>query len=153
MLRTPHYVRIGFSATCGILCLLLIVFWIRSYRSEPSSFHAYRIKVSVSRGVLTSWRPYDEPRPLLEEIVLSYSGPAPKSVPIDFPVDVLGHRLFWSGWSFWIIQVPIWSLVLVSVALAGVASIRWSNRFSLRTLLIAITLVGLLLGVIIATAR
>jgi hypothetical protein len=152
MPSTLRFVRIGFSAACGILCLLLIVLWIRSYRSEPLSVHAYRIKVSASRGVLTAWRPYYEPRPRPASVDVSYSEER-RSVKIDFPVDVLGHRLFWSGWRIWIIQVPIWSPLLISAALAVAVRFRWSNRFSLRTLLIAITLVGLLLGTIIATTR
>jgi hypothetical protein len=31
MSRTLRYLRIAFSALCGIICLLLIVLWVRSY--------------------------------------------------------------------------------------------------------------------------
>jgi hypothetical protein len=44
--------------------------------------------------------------------------------------------------------VPIWILVLSTVALALLPWIRW--RFSLRTLLIATTLVALGLGLVVA---
>jgi hypothetical protein len=46
-------------------------------------------------------------------------------------------------------MVPYWAIVLPSAALASVPWIRWSKRFSLRTLLIATTLVAVVLGVVV----
>jgi hypothetical protein len=52
-----------------------------------------------------------------------------------------------------IIGMPSWILVVTFVALAAAPWIRWSNRFSLRTLLIATTLVAVVLGAIVYAAR
>jgi hypothetical protein len=46
-----------------------------------------------------------------------------------------------------------WILAILAAALAAAPWIKWSRRFSLRTFLIAITLVALALGLIIATTR
>jgi hypothetical protein len=50
-----------------------------------------------------------------------------------------------------IVALPHWMLVVTFTAFGVAPWIRW--QFSLRTLLIAITLVGLILGTIIATTR
>jgi hypothetical protein len=54
---------------------------------------------------------------------------------------------------YWRFTVPCWLLVLASMALAACPWIHWSNRFSLRTLLIAMTLVAVALGILIYAAR
>jgi hypothetical protein len=55
---------------------------------------------------------------------------------------------FWSR-SSWFVQAPNWFPIIVAATLAFVPWIK--GRFSLRTLLIATTLVALGLGVIIST--
>ena len=49
------------------------------------------------------------------------------------------------------IVVPYWSLVSSFVLLAAIPWLPWSNRFSLRTLLIATTAVAVVLGIVVAT--
>ena len=51
------------------------------------------------------------------------------------------------------LTVPNWFLVSLIGSLAAVPWIKWSKRFSLRTLLIATTLVAVLLGAIIYAAK
>ncbi len=51
------------------------------------------------------------------------------------------------------IVVPHWFLVLLSAAFAAAPWIRWSNRFSLRALLIGTTIVAVLLGAIVYAIR
>jgi hypothetical protein len=140
--------RIALSAVCGVLCLLLIALWVASYGDTPKSFHAYTIQISWSNGILGLFTPYYDYE--LEDVV-TYSMPPRKSYTIDYPVDVLGHKLFWSQWRLWIIRVPFWTPVTISVILAAFPWLRW--RFSLRTLLIATTLVAVALGIIIALSR
>ena len=48
------------------------------------------------------------------------------------------------------LAVPHWFCVLTTVALAVAPWFRWSKRFSLRTLLIATTLVAVALGMVMA---
>jgi hypothetical protein len=47
------------------------------------------------------------------------------------------------------IQMPLWFPVLLTTVLAALPWCRWSKRFSLRTLLIATTLVALALGLVV----
>jgi hypothetical protein len=52
------------------------------------------------------------------------------------------------------IWIPYWSIIAVAIpAVAALWWIPWSNRFSLRTLLIAITFVAFLFGVIVLLTR
>jgi hypothetical protein len=51
------------------------------------------------------------------------------------------------------IDFPHWCPVFLVGALAAFPSIGWSKRFSLRTLLIATTLVAVVLGLIVAVLR
>jgi len=50
-------------------------------------------------------------------------------------------------------QVPIWFLVVLTSALATLPWIRWTSRFTLRTLLIVTTLVAVVLGLIVVVLR
>ena len=51
------------------------------------------------------------------------------------------------------VQVPHWFLLGIVATLAPVPWIHWSKRFSLRTLLIATTLVAVVLGLVVYAAR
>ena len=51
------------------------------------------------------------------------------------------------------IKVPQWFLVAMMTAVSFAPWIKWSDRFSLRTLLIATTLVAVLLWVTVYTAK
>jgi hypothetical protein len=51
------------------------------------------------------------------------------------------------------VAFPHWFLVIISVALTAVPWLRWKRRFSLRTLLVATTVVALALGLIIYATR
>jgi hypothetical protein len=52
-----------------------------------------------------------------------------------------------------IVLIPLWFVVSIVGVVAALPMIRWSNRFGLRTLLIATTLVALVLGLVVYTAR
>ena len=140
--------RIAFSVGCGILCVLLIVLWARSYTWHDrlwgrfSDFQGFvlssyegRIQLALERGLgIFPWR-------------IVYAEPADRHGPpiyfpaIEFPLSTFG--------SFW--AVPYWLVFAVSSTLAIVPWLRW--HFSLRTLLIATTVIGVILGTIIATTR
>jgi hypothetical protein len=47
-------------------------------------------------------------------------------------------------------RAPLWFLALAFGTLAMIPWLQWSNRFSLRTLLIATTLVAVVLGLAVA---
>jgi hypothetical protein len=59
-----------------------------------------------------------------------------------YPADNFGTQVKF-------INVPSWFTVLIAATLAVLPWIQWSKRFSLRTLLIATTLIALMLGIIV----
>jgi hypothetical protein len=149
-----RYLRIAFSATCGILCLLLIVLWIRSYWWQDTVIYASSATTGLA---IQSWHgtcrqmnyvgaldPYATPAPLGWSRNSLYIGMPPEISFETSPFYKLPSGFFRIGMSYW--QVPHWFLFLLSAAFAGVPWIF--HRFSLRTLLIAVTLVAVVLGAI-----
>jgi hypothetical protein len=54
------------------------------------------------------------------------------------------------GMHDWYVLVPHWFLALLTATISATPWIRWSRRFSLRTLLIATTFLAVVLGLIVA---
>jgi hypothetical protein len=50
-------------------------------------------------------------------------------------------------------SVPLWLLAVLAAMIGVIPWIRWSNRFTIRTLFIAMTLVAVVLGLILCVAR
>lgn len=160
--------RIGFSVCCGVLCLLLIGMWVRSYwrferisTQPPNTALVEPVVESLlgrvwfiwpQYGIGMSWWEFSSVRP--EDYFHVKS--------LDYvyrPKDVLGFGIgYYTQWGF---CVPHWFLAGACVALAAVPWIRWSSipwekwswRFSLRTLLIFTTLVALVLGLVVYFAE
>ncbi len=149
--------RIAWSVGCTIACVLLIVLWVRSYRCADdfgdNQNGLSRVTAFSARGRIVFW--VGETRAEMDSIW--YSFPLGQVYEID---------KFAAGWGFGTfvqnrsspshlnrvgIKLPYWFAMLVPVALAAVPWIRW--RFSLRTLLIATTLVAVVLGLIVYVAR
>jgi hypothetical protein len=134
--------RSAWSVGCGILCVLLIVFWVRSYSWLDSASLFGKYSLASFRGDIFVNRP----------VVLTYSGPAPPrfSPPrygiTSIPADQRGLIIFEGGWA-----IPYWLSMLPVVALGIAPWFRW--RFSLRTLLIAATLVALAVGLVVSMVR
>jgi hypothetical protein len=146
--------RIAFSVTCLIACVLLIALWVRSYnRTETVSTTnknlisttfgsgcglAYFIRSDDSAVV------FGDPFEDAEESGWKYSSvPAAPGPP---------HKLSWnSDAKLLIVPVPYWCSVLLAAALALAPWLR--PRFSLRTLLIATTLVAVVLGLAVYAGR
>ena len=146
--------RIAFSATCLIACVLLIVVWGRSYwrldgvsgtrgihftylDTLQGEFHFARI-VPASGGSVP-WRAFHNP---IVETDLQARDDSQKGRHHAFGV---GWKVFGNGWQ---VAIPLWLPVLICGALTAIPWLRW--QFSLRTLLIATTLVAVVLGLIVA---
>jgi hypothetical protein len=142
--------RIAWSVAWGVVALLLCVLWVRSYWYEDVAF-------DVSGGLRTQ--------------VMSLSGSISLSLveepgserrfitgPIINPRTVI-HAPQFSFLGFIVNRqpnatttvVPYWLLVSLCAGLAASAWHLW--RFSLRTLLIATTLVAVVLGIIVWLSR
>jgi hypothetical protein len=160
-----RYLRIAFSVTCLIACVLLIVLWVRSYSvwdilsystalppdgeedevPRQVDFESWRGVCSVYAEPLSSWE--TEPATFLNRWQFSTKAP-----PVWLPQ---------THWSFEYdpilesreIKVPHWFFVISCSALAAVPWFPWSKRFSLRTLLIATTLLAVVLGLAVWASR
>jgi hypothetical protein len=150
--------RISWSAVWGTACVLLIVLWVRSYfwsdwvfAFRPSDWHHLR---SINGELVLQI--IRQPNSMHRWGVAS----APASEFLDSPYGWNSNiiRPQHERWGFAFFNspkisayaIPIWSFVLLFAALAGapwIFKISW--RFSLRTLLIAMTLVAALLGLLV----
>jgi hypothetical protein len=147
--------RIAFSAMCGVLCLLLIALWVRSWTWQDDCGYAFAdtrelrfISVNGLVDFHCGYDPFAE-TPVgewfvysdrIDDIYLEGEVPTTQWKLKLFEDEVIG-------------RIPHWFPILM-FALAGIlpwlAWLPW--RFSLRTLLIAMTLVAILLGLIVYAA-
>jgi hypothetical protein len=144
------YLRIAVTALSLTACVLFVALWVRSYSrlhilEKRTGFQAFQIssvKGRIAIGHLDP-RTYVIGRPYL-------------SVAAGDAADwrkgsVLGFDYYEDG-SLTAVIAPHWLPALLSTAIAVIPWISRSWRFSLRTLLIATTLVALGLGVVVWAA-
>src|SRR3954469_18702251 len=153
MRRVLRYLRIVFSAFCGVACVLLVVLWVRSYwRSDViwCQYSASHAAVCGSRhGSLWAFRI------AVAAVGLAWEMEGTETASEDdFWADIEQAHEYRGIFGFGIFETrryrqlwaPYWFPILLFIALAAAPWTRWSRRFSLRTLLIATTLVAVLLG-------
>jgi hypothetical protein len=137
--------RIAWSVVWGIVCLLLLLLWERSLLSVDQivaqiSAHGF-IGITIEPGALgigissesnvTPWTIISMPADQYIQLTTEYIESHPR---------IWGH-LHVKPEAF---ILPFWFLILASMSLGTAPWLRW--RYSLRTLLIAITLVAVVLG-------
>ena len=149
--------RIVWSVTCAIACILLIVLWVRSYWCAEAVARVgpnWILTVGSNHGI----------------IYFVYESPPPSPASWSFqPIQYRSvNRAYWSygqiavvapaRWLEWkdlgttiIGQVP--DFLLVGLCIVGAVLPWWPKRYSLRTLLIATTLVALVLGLVVYAIR
>jgi hypothetical protein len=139
--------RIAWSAGCGTICLLLIVLWVRSY------WWCDVTVMSLSRSQCISLASKDGD----VGCALCPTSKAEWKI-YSIGMDEIRIRTGWNPQGFYwswqvgpMVQVRHWFAVCVVVAFAALPWIRL--RFSLRTLLIGMTLVAVVLGLIVAFGR
>ena len=153
--------RIAWSVGCGIATVLLVVLWVRSYSHsdllrKASSSGGMLLNSWKGRLTFWSWRndrsswlnPQARPEPVAENLDdLIRSGASTTGFR-----HLLGFgRVHPSGST--IVFAPYWFPAIFAVVLASIPWLPWSRRFSLRTLLIATTMVAVVLGLIVAMLR
>jgi hypothetical protein len=144
--------RIAFSATCGIICLLLIALWVRSYGTWDRCFrtgknHGWQLNSMLGHVVLVVAEPP-------EEFIPFFFASLPTEDRFKGTFDKYVFGFYFGGRPSLELGFPFWFIVLIGVAITvapWVHHLSW--RFSLRTLLIAITLVAVGLGLIVAFGR
>src|SRR3954451_10077109 len=146
MSRYLRYLRIVFSAFCGLACVLVIGLWVRSYW-WTYSLHSYEAGADFSFFVENGEFGAAYYRlPIWSHLRLG------RQAVTYAREDMPGVAGFYYGrhpadHAYTLLLIPLWFMVLL-VATAGILPWirRRSWRFSLRTLLIATTLVAVLLG-------
>ena len=140
-----RYLRIAFSAMCGVVCLLLIVLWVRSYwqwdtlQYEDSSESR---GVTSQNGFLLVYKIYQKGKGRW------WFG----SDPAEFPADLKSQlSLNWDDGNGDLmgpgVTIPYWLIVLFVL---GLGFAPWPPRqFSLRTLLVFTTAIAALLGILV----
>ena len=145
--RLIRGLRIAVSAVFGILCVLLIMLWVRSYwvsdRIHVPTFGSQSLtsvrgtfSVSVGRETFQGW------------------GWEWTSTTVKLMMPVVGPGRSWSYHSDQLhtyLVFPHRFLVLIFAILAAVPWVRW--KFSLRTLLVATTIIAVVLGLVVWMSR
>ena len=156
--RVVRLLRIGWSAGCVIACLLLIVLWVRSYRwADLLAYTRGQTYVAVADGrgiALFHWRtchPFvTVGNKLGWELISGPAGTIDSNLkPLEFSRDSGPATAFG-----FFISAPYWCCVFFLATLAVLPWIRQCKwRFTLRTLLIATTVVAVVLGLAVYAAR
>jgi hypothetical protein len=151
--KRPRFrkLRIAFSAACGIICLLLIALWVRSYTIVDNLTVRVSSRSMVRLGSALA-------QTTIEHTSFSWIYPGAwhhEAHSSDLLDHARSEKAVATPPNFWfgiypqttILIMKHWALVL----LAGVVGVApWLPlRFSLRTLLIAMTLVAAILGIIV----
>jgi len=133
--------RIAWSALCGIACVLLIVLWVRSHNHFDDIGWAMAAQGKLYLSPKVDFFPINEKGAAVE----TYKHFDGKITTIHVWNGKLTPRAGTGP------VIPYWPLVLVTSLLTVAPLIR--RRFSLRTLLIATTLVALVLGLVAWSSR
>ena len=154
MTRYLPYFRIAFTAVCGIACVLICVLWVRSYWWIDYGTVASRLEASSFYGAVRfrfAFPPYSFEREwyYARQPAIEYF-PSSSSELETVKRNLLTFSLPSSQSG----TMPHWFLVALSALSATFAAAPWIRwRFSLRTLLIATTLVALVLGLVMWAIR
>jgi hypothetical protein len=149
------YLRIAVTALSLMACVLLIALWVRSYRTPDfirATFASSRmlyVNSLFGRIDVVSFMPVQPDKP-------SWKIESFQAGEWDQEAWTFGENDGTFGFLFrlspinkdWRFMLPHWFLVAVSAVSGIVPWIQLSKRFSLRTLLIATTLVAVGLGII-----
>ena len=147
--------RIAMSAVCGILCVLLIVFWVRSYHKKDDCrgmVGKTLLNIQSSRGELgiarwIAWQSNPIPWHMSSESVDESTERLWQPMIDRMPLSMAGIRRQRFTPDMTLLAIQFRLLVLLSSTLAAVPWLRW--KYSLRTLLIALTLIALVLGLVV----
>jgi hypothetical protein len=144
-----RYLRIGWTVLCVLATLLLCVLWVRSYW-DPYEGQAFGCWFASTRGIIAGCMiQLPTPTPSAGTNMMSVTIDAVEFIPVR---GILGFSGSYAppDWSF---QIPYWCPVVLGGLFAAAPWIGWSRRFTLRTLLIAITAVAVVLGLIVWLVR
>ena len=132
--------RIAWSVACGVVALLLCVLWMRSYTWMDSTVVlGKQLPLASYRGHILCNKPW----------WFIYTGPSQPKFTYSYGISSIAHQQLGMNIGDGGLAVPHWLLAAL-IAAAWTAS---CFRFSLRTLLIGMTLVAALLGAVIYASK
>jgi hypothetical protein len=152
-----HKLRIAWSVGWGLLAVLVISLWVRSSAWDDHFGYCYASAReltfrSMNGRMQIDWgyNPFNEADAgewLFDSLNIDdiYGADHPEVARSAWGFNINSKFIF--------IAVPHWPAFVVTVAVGAFPWIRWRRRFSLRTLLIATTLVAAVLGLIAYAAR
>src|SRR5262245_49716417 len=149
--RLIRGLRIAWSVSWGMLGVMLVVLWVRSYTWAD-----------VMDGGVTRQTGFSLRQVYGEFVIQTFNLLDPMTVESKFTVKkadeianlqelrqytLIGFALIdWRPFG-WIVVLPHWFLALLFATIASVPWLRW--KFSLSTLLIATTLIAVVLGLVV----
>jgi hypothetical protein len=151
--------RIAFSVTCGIACVLFVVLWVRSYYwrdilaihhpafglANVTSHRGQLVFIGLSRTSRNAAFVRVGSRRSEEAIQRDPVGTFQRGLNAGFGIRLARTSA--------LLAVPNWFIAMCTASLAAVPWLRWPKRFRLRTLLIAITLAAVGLGAVAMMLR
>lgn len=154
MPRLLRYSRIGWTAGCGVVCVVFVMLWVRSYsysevaklRNANAALNSpwWAIELKNQPGGFLSNFYYGPSKSHKSRRYFSYeryADYAQNPIRFDYMASDFG------GWGRIItLQVPHWFAALAVGLVGAVVWLPW--RFSLLTMLVVITAVSLLLGML-----
>jgi hypothetical protein len=139
--------RIAFSAVCGIICLLVVGLWVRSHWRFDGIYRLYKngksLTLASNDGTILI-------RTGKEAHLFLYAHKGWKLWSHGAVPEALNVQWMPAPDKPWVV-IPHWFPVLLFSTLAAAPWIQ-RFRFSLRTLLIAVTLTAVILGTIVIGA-
>jgi hypothetical protein len=151
--RLIRGLRIAWSVWWGILCVLFVVLWVRTYcRIDlfwgPVTTRGQIVVVSMRGRVFAGENYGGRSTQWSTQSGNLYAKWRSASTTIFPARDALGFALVADPNSLGMV-VPYWFAVLVAAIFAKIPWAHWSKRFSVRTLLIATTLIAVVLGLVV----
>jgi hypothetical protein len=140
--RILRLLRIAFSASCGVVCLLLIVLWLRSYRQVDTLDNLYGYRIDVKRGKLVLGERVQQPSSMPRRPMPPLTRAVIRLLDSIAPTRVVA-----------VASVPIWLPMMLVVSFSVLpwgSTLLRLRRFSLRSLIVATTLVAVVLGLAVA---
>jgi hypothetical protein len=140
------YLRIAVTAVSLLVCALLIVLWVRRYYSPWANlnigpFHPGAIRILQDGGCVSIGLNGEESS--FDEFLIGTGFEGMTFRPPSFDIEA-------TAWHFYLIA-PIWFYLTIFATSAALPWLKW--RFSLRTLLIVVTLFALFFGAIAWSMR
>jgi hypothetical protein len=145
----------AFSVVCGLACLLFVGLWVRTF------FACDNLRLEVANqgvAIVTSRQGglgggfFDVPQVTVSE--WNYSSHPPDTRPTVRYSERLGFGVYWPpGKNTFVARAPYWSLILIAGILCWALAKKVAWQFSLRSLLVVMTLVAVGLGAIVFATR